>query len=70
MSKNASFFVEFLIGLALLVLGIVLSIISDRFFYYGLMIVGGIMIIRAFVRLIQNKSSKNEVKSETSTEEG
>jgi len=51
----SKFLVNLLLGILLIAAGIVFSLISDQYLYYGLMIVGSYFIIVAFVNLFRDR---------------
>jgi len=61
MSNISKFLRDLLIGLALIIIGIYLSLVSKQFLFYGIMIVGLFAVIVAFKHLSQSKNKKDEL---------
>lgn len=56
----SKFLRELLIGIGALLLGVLLSLASGRFLFYGLIVVGLFLVILAFVHRSQSKQSGND----------
>lgn len=59
----SKFLRELLIGIAIIILGIWLSVTSKQFLFYGLIIAGLFLVILAFVHLSQSKSKSDDGKA-------
>ncbi|HWR18870.1 MAG TPA: hypothetical protein VN608_04555 [Clostridia bacterium] len=56
----SKFLRELLIGIAIIILGIWISVASEYFLFYGLIVVGLFLVILAFVHLAQSKQKSDD----------
>ena len=56
----SKFLRELLIGIAIIILGIWISVASEKFLFYGLIVVGLFSVILAFIHLNQSKQKSND----------
>jgi|GEM_PF-6848150 len=59
MSAMQRFLLEFFGGLALIAIGVIVSIASEQYLFYGIMIVGLVMMVNAVIKYFKNRKKDN-----------